>query len=148
LAAVAAIALYFFVLPLAIMPMMQRVYVPVTTSKISESEWAKAAGLNDPPVRSPRTNDFRTQLLIWHQDATDNGEAFTDVNAGELHKRVGYYPGPSHRMPLCCQVMRDDMQDGDLILEEPPKGAGASLTIRYQLPRKNADTVLESVKNV
>lgn len=55
-----------------------------------------------------------------------------DVNAGELHREVGGYPGPGHRMPLACSVMRTAMCDGDQIVAAPPKGNGASLTIRYR----------------
>ncbi len=38
-------------------------------------------------------------------------------------------------MPICCHVMRKNMQRGDEVLWEPPSGVGASLTIRYLLPR-------------
>jgi len=38
-------------------------------------------------------------------------------------------------MPTCCRVMRDMMRLRDTVLEEPPKGAGANVVIRYRLPR-------------
>lgn len=61
-----------------------------------------------------------------------------DVNAGELHRRVGGYPGSNHRMPVSCEVMRSAMGSdaGDIVLSQPPKGDGATLTIRYVLPRQ------------
>ena len=31
--------------------------------------------------------------------------------------------------------MRSAMRAGDVVIAEPPKGTGASLTIRYRLPR-------------
>jgi hypothetical protein len=37
---------------------------------------------------------------------------------------------------MCCAVMRSEMSAGDAILQEPPKKQGASLTIRYELPRR------------
>lgn len=58
-----------------------------------------------------------------------------DVNAGELHRAVGGYPGPGHNMPGCCAVMNAAMRVGDVVLGGPPSGIGASLTIRYRLPR-------------
>jgi len=62
------------------------------------------------------------------------GRQHLDINAGKLHRYLGDYPNPKrHRMPVCCQVMRDAMRPGDLILMQPRKGAGASLTIRYFL---------------
>jgi hypothetical protein len=57
------------------------------------------------------------------------------VQAGELHRRVGGYPGPNHRMPICCEVMRATMRAGDRIVAQPPSGIGASLEIEYRLPR-------------
>jgi hypothetical protein len=40
-------------------------------------------------------------------------------------------------MPMCCEVMRDAFAPdvGDAIVEEPPSGQGAILTIKYVLPR-------------
>jgi hypothetical protein len=36
-------------------------------------------------------------------------------------------------MPVCWSVMRQLMRIGDEIVAEPPKGAGASLRIRYRV---------------
>lgn len=56
---------------------------------------------------------------------------YTDLNAGDVHRAVGGYPSNNHRMPVCCNVMRSRMIEDDYILCCPPKGNGASLTIRY-----------------
>ena len=58
-----------------------------------------------------------------------------EISSGELHRAVGGYPGPDHRMPVCCNTMRPFMRPGDKILHQPPKGDGATLRIRYSLPR-------------
>ncbi len=79
--------------------------------------------------------DFRAQLLAEFRRATERGASFIDVNSGELHRQVGSYPGPNHRMPVCCEAMYGEQRLGDRILARPPKGKGASLTIRYKLPR-------------
>ena len=66
------------------------------------------------------------------------GSSSIEVNSGALHRRVGGYPG-NHRMPICCSVMRTVMKPGDEIIASPLKGDdadGASLTIRYVLPRR------------
>ena len=136
--ALAAVAIYFFILPLLIMPFMQKVYVPAPPKKISDSEWEKIAGLNDVTTRPKTANDFWLQLFLKIQRANEHGETFVDVNAGELHRLVGDYPGSDHRMPTCCRVMREEMQPDDTILHEPQKGSGASLTIRYLLPRQSS----------
>jgi hypothetical protein len=85
----------------------------------------------------PNAEDFRRELHVMLLEGMNNGMGFTDINAGELHRRVGGYPGKNHRMPVCCGVMRSIFapDTGDEILEEPPSGQGASLTIRYVWPR-------------
>ena len=58
-----------------------------------------------------------------------------EVNAGELHRIVGSYPG-DHRMPQCCEVMRREAKrGGGETIFETDSGDGAALTIRYLLPR-------------
>jgi len=66
--------------------------------------------------------------------AQNSGNAYVDVNSGELHRDLGGYPGRNHRMPVVCEVLRRLMGENDSILAQPPKGRGASLTIRYALP--------------
>lgn len=83
----------------------------------------------------PDSFDFELALSHLFKEAERQGWPYVDVNAGELHRKVGGYPGRSHRMPVCCEVMKKNMQAADQILEQPPKGKGASLTIRYKLPR-------------
>jgi len=61
--------------------------------------------------------------------------SFVDVKSGDLHRILGGYPGPDHRMPICCDVMYHNMRGEDKVLEKPPKGRGASLIIRYYFPR-------------
>ncbi len=77
------------------------------------------------------------ELHRMMNEAMDQGKTTADINAGELRSRVGDCPGPNHRMPTCCGVMRGAFAPdaGDMILEEPPSGQGASLRIRYVLPR-------------
>jgi hypothetical protein len=83
------------------------------------------------------TDDFRTELSAQLQQAAATGAVSVDINAGELHRAVGGYPGgDTHRMPMCCIAMYDARKVGeDEIISRPPKGKGASLTIRYRLPR-------------
>jgi len=85
----------------------------------------------------PNADDFRNELYRMMLEAMKARRPFAEINAGELHRRVGDYPGKNHRMPVCCEVMRGALAPdaGDVILEQPPSGQGASLTIRYVLPR-------------
>ena len=79
---------------------------------------------------------FRTQLEKSPSEASRLGIVAVEVNAGKLHRLMGGYPGPGHNMPVCCEVMRRRMRATDRIIAQPPKGNGASLTIRYQLPSR------------
>jgi 5-methylcytosine-specific restriction protein A len=78
---------------------------------------------------------FRLVLHTWLKEAERTNRATVDINSGQLHRMVGGYPGVDHRMPVCCSVMEAEMRSGDAIVGAPPKGRGASLTIRYRLPR-------------
>jgi hypothetical protein len=78
---------------------------------------------------------FETELRRQLTYAQRIGKAHVDLNSGELHRDVGGYPGHDHRMPSCCDAMIDEMNTRDRILTQPAKGRGASLTIRYTLPR-------------
>ena len=84
---------------------------------------------------APTAEHFRRKLLAWLEAADKFGRSYKEVNAGELHEAVGGYPDPNHRMPNCCSVMRAEMREGDRIVQAPPQGDGASLTVRYELPR-------------
>ena len=85
----------------------------------------------------PTADEFRERLYQLFQSAAQQGQKSLDVEAGKLHRLVGGYPNQgTHQMPVCCQVMRSEMKSGDSILRAPPKGNGASLAIRYALPRR------------
>jgi hypothetical protein len=60
---------------------------------------------------------------------------FVDVTSGDLYRMVGGRTGRDHRMATCCSVMISLKRPGDTVLAQPPKGKGATLTIRYVLPR-------------
>jgi len=78
-------------------------------------------------------NDIKNILDQKHSDAKQEGVREIQINSGELHRELGGYPGPDHRMPMVCKVMHDYMRRNDVIIQQPPKGNGASLTILYHL---------------
>ena len=69
----------------------------------------------------PTAWDFRNKLTVILNVARQKGDAYVDVESGHLHSQVGGYPNSNH------------MRAGDSIVEEPPTGHGATLTIRYRL---------------
>jgi len=83
----------------------------------------------------PSPKDFQEELVRMIGEAEKQGLSSIEINSGALHRKVGGYPGNSHRMPSCCEVMRQYMKSGDVVIKAPPKGNGASLTIKYKLPR-------------
>jgi len=83
----------------------------------------------------PTAQDFQDELNNIFRLAQQQGKAYVDVKSGDLHRQVGGYPEHNHRMPVCCEVMKKNMKPGDQILQEPPSGQGATLIIRYKLPR-------------
>ena len=78
---------------------------------------------------------LRTELRLQFGRALRRGAHSVEINSGELHRKVGGYPGTNHVMTSCCNVMYAEQMAGDQILSSPSKGRGASLTIRYRLPR-------------
>jgi len=90
------------------------------------------------------TKQFHNQLHDIFTHAEERGDWFVKVNAGDLHRMVGGYPGTNHRMPMCCGVMYDEMKADDKILAAPPKGKGASVTIQYRLPRADSSNLTQS----
>lgn len=83
-----------------------------------------------------KADDFRLELNAMIERAKRQGRPHVEVNAGELHRVIGGYPSDgAHRMPVCCEVMLSEMQVGDEIVFQSPQGKGASLTIRYRMPR-------------
>lgn len=81
------------------------------------------------------TKDFREELRSVLRQAAQLGLVAVDVNAGNLHRRLGGYPGTDHRMPACCEALSSEMGPKDKVVEQPDAGRGASVTIRFMLPR-------------
>ncbi|MDE0090909.1 MAG: HNH endonuclease [Thaumarchaeota archaeon] len=81
----------------------------------------------------PTSDDFRKRLDEILDKAVKSGKSSMVVQAGELHRMAGGYPGQGHRMPVCCGVMRSRMREGDKILPNSLKKDGASLQILYLL---------------
>lgn len=80
--------------------------------------------------------DFSKELQAQIGRAERQGRPHVEINAGELHRVIGGYPnGGAHQMPSCCEALLAAKRAGDLVVFQPPEGKGASLTIRYILPR-------------
>jgi hypothetical protein len=79
----------------------------------------------------PTAWDFQNRLMAILNGARQSGQSYVDVESDNLHKEVGGYPNPNHRLLVCCEVMRKLMRAGDSVVKEPASGQGAPLIIRY-----------------
>jgi hypothetical protein len=79
----------------------------------------------------PTAWDFQNRLLAILNGARESGQSYVDIESENLHREVGGYPNPNHRMPVCFEVMRRLMRAGDSVVKEPTSGQGATLIIRY-----------------
>ena len=72
-------------------------------------------------------------------EAENLGWTHLILRSGPLHKDLQL----KNRFPSCCQAMRRAMvDDHDILLDAPPSGNGAILTVLYKLPRpKTGETV-------
>ncbi len=83
----------------------------------------------------PNTDDFQDAIAEMIEEANSKKWPHIDILSGDLHRYVGGYPSRDHRMATCCHVMYRTMQPLDAVLGTPPQGKGATLEIRYRLPR-------------
>ena len=88
------------------------------------------------PQQGLSQQHFLAKLNEIFAEKTTTGEKEVTITSGELHRLLGGYPGTNHRMPICCAAMRQVFdQSKDTVLHSPESGIGATLTIRYALPR-------------
>lgn len=83
----------------------------------------------------PTKDEFAKSVSAKLREAQLRGARHLDLNSGQLHRELGGYPGTGHQMPSCCDALYEAQRTGDTVLARPPKGKGASLTIRFKLPR-------------
>ena len=103
--------------------------IPAVTALVSELKKRNSS-------HSITREDFRRELFALFNQAEKDGKTDCIVTSGELHRLVGGYPGTNHRMPVCCSVMNEYYNpQTDSIVYSPPGWAGATLSIRYALPR-------------
>jgi hypothetical protein len=73
---------------------------------------------------------FRRELRAQLARASASGSRHALINASELHRMLGGYPGSNHGMQRCREAMRAEMEPGDVLID------ASDLTVRYQLPRQ------------
>ncbi|VUG06182.1 hypothetical protein PPOLYM_02575 [Paenibacillus polymyxa] len=83
----------------------------------------------------PSKDDFKKEIEHQIDIARSNGANYIDINSGDIHRKLGGYPGKDgkHAMPSCCDAMYSLKKPNDEILIAPPKGKGATLEIRFYI---------------
>lgn len=76
---------------------------------------------------------FEKEILRLFEEAKSNGKKEMIIISGDVHRKVGGYPGKNHRMPTCCDVMKSLMNTGDEIIFTTKSGQSARLEIKYFL---------------
>ena len=76
---------------------------------------------------------FQQELRAQIERAIKRGAEQLVVNSDELLVAVGGRPGLKDQMRYCCDVMREEMKAGDVVVDDPENGEGAGLTICYFL---------------
>ena len=82
---------------------------------------------------TPTAWDVRNKLTVILNTAKHSGDAYVDVESGNLHKELGGDPNSHHRMPIFHEVMTKMMRPGDLILKDSDSENDATMMIRYIL---------------
>jgi 5-methylcytosine-specific restriction protein A len=83
----------------------------------------------------PSKADFQRVLDDIFREMDQKHKSEIIVTAREVYRRAGVLSGSDPSVALCCSVMRENMRPGDTVITEPPGGQGATLAIRYKLPR-------------
>jgi hypothetical protein len=87
----------------------------------------------------PSPDDFRDEIAAMIDRAAKQGRPHVEINAGELHRKLGGYPqkhNKYHHIPSCCEAMRAEFRRGNAeVIYETKSRWAASFTVRYNIPR-------------
>ena len=86
-------------------------------------------------MTGPSREAFREALHARFRQATEDGLTLLHVRARELHRAVGAYPGPAHRMSDCLSVMRSEIGPGDIVITGSDGEVDPTLIVQYAIPR-------------
>ncbi len=82
--------------------------------------------------------NFQKELKNFLNTVEKIGGRSLEIRADYLYGRVeGKLFVDTHKMSVCSGVMKENMQEDDKILNEPPDVDGRFLVIKYELPRRS-----------
>jgi len=103
---------------------------PYQDELFTNPAWRPPLEVHGPP---PAESEFQSELDALFHETEHAKKDYVVVSSIGLHLRVGAYPGKTHRLRLCCDVMRRNMLRGDwIVLQSPPDNL---LAIHYRIPR-------------
>lgn len=80
-------------------------------------------------MKKVTTNNIREYITELKMNAKSKGDKTITLIARDIHKELKL----KQQFPMVCNAMRDCMQNGDIILFQPPKGNSSTLEIEYKL---------------
>ena len=81
----------------------------------------------------PTKEDFIKEIQEQIMNAKSQATEYIDIISGDVHRKMGGYPGKNHRIRTCCKAMYELMKNKDEILNAPASSYGATVKIRYYL---------------
>ena len=75
------------------------------------------------------TEDIRNYIKQLKINAKISKNKVLVLTARDIHRELNL----TSRFPMVCNAMRDCMEDGDVILFQPPKGNSSTLQIEYRI---------------
>ncbi len=101
--------------------------------KVANLENGNTVQMMKPTIENERGLSLVDRAKKYIQDCKQlsqkSGNDSIILICGDIQKHLGV----SNRVPSICMAMRDCMQPGDVVLEEPPSGLSTRLTIQYFL---------------
>ena len=104
---------------------------PLTGARDGALEAVVSPGNGGTSWRTVFRDELRRQLALAEME----GKSHIAVSTESLHRELEDSPDGGERMRECCEVMYGEMGDDDQVDTTPHDGPGATLTIRYVLPR-------------
>lgn len=104
---------------------------PPTGARDGALEAVVSPGNGGTSWRTVFRDELRRQLALAEME----GKPYIAVSAESLHRELGDSPDSGERMRECCEVMYGEMGNDDRVDTTPHDRPGATLAIRYVLPR-------------
>jgi hypothetical protein len=108
-------------LPFRLFELTRHISEPAEDLRLVEIADVVAAGAAEGDKASPRSRiriewmptaaEFESEIRAMISRAIQQKRPHLEINAGELRRPLGGYPGHNHSMPSCCAAMRAKLEE-------------------------------------